>query len=297
MIASFLILKEKYKMKIPDNTKIQSVDLKIKDMERSLNFYSDLMGFKVIETVHNKSFLSANGQYPYLIKLEEDNSAIPRPGETTGLFHTAIRFPNRAELARVFLRLFDRKVKFQGFSDHLVSEAIYLADPDENGVELYTDRPKEDWVYKMGQIEMDTLPLNLSTLTSELKDRDEWNGIHPLTDIGHIHLNVSDLKKAQEIYSMLLGFNITNSLYSGALFFSAGGYHHHIGTNVWSSRGGKPAPENSMGLSGFTIKMPNENYLEFIKERAVEEGLLDKKSVINELVIRDLDHIKIRLVL
>ncbi|MCC7158321.1 MAG: VOC family protein [Ignavibacteria bacterium] len=283
-------------MKLPDNTKIQSVDLKIKDMVRSLNFYSGLMGFKVIEAVHNKSFLSASGQYPYLIKLEEDSSAIPRPRGTTGLFHAAIRFPNRAELARVFLRLFDKKVKFLGFSDHLVSEAMYLADPDENGVELYADRPKEEWVYKMGQIEMDTLPLNLSTLTSELKNRGEWNGIHPLTDIGHIHLNVSDLKKAQEIYSMLLGFNITNSLYSGALFFSAGGYHHHIGANVWSSSGGKPAPENTVGLSGFTISTPDSKYLEVMKKRSEDEGLLMESNVNNELNIRDLDNIKIKLV-
>lgn len=286
-------------MKIPDKTKIQSVDLRVKELETSLNFYSRLIGLKVAEQIGKTVFLSADGNYPYLIKLEEDNTAIRRPAGTTGLFHTAIRFPSRKELARVFLRLFDNKIKFQGFSDHLVSEAIYLADPDGNGVELYADKPKEEWVYKMGQVEMDTLPLNLNSITSKLtaEERNQWTGIHPLTDIGHIHLNVSDLKRAQEVYSMLLGFNITNSLYPGALFFSAGGYHHHIGTNVWSSRGGKPAPEGSVGLTGFTVQIPDEKYVKIIEEKAKEEGLqviTDEKGKTN---ILDFDNIKIKLTL
>lgn len=137
---------------------------------------------------------------------------------TTGLFHIAIRLPQQ-ELARVFLRLFKERVKFQGFSDHIVSDALYLHDPDENGVELYADRPKDEWQYEMGQIVMDTLPLNLNVITNELDDRDEWNGIHPDTDIGHIHLNVSDLNKAQKFYSLILGMNVTNSAYNGAMFF------------------------------------------------------------------------------
>jgi catechol 2,3-dioxygenase len=252
-------------MKIPDTAKIQSVDLKIKNISESLNFYSSLMGLKIVEQSNNSAFLSANGDYPYLIGLHENNNAVPRPRGTTGLFHTAIRLPNRKELARVFLRLFDNKVKFQGFSDHLVSEAIYLADPDENGVELYADRPRNEWQWNMGQVEMATLPLDLTVLTSELDDRNVWNGIHPETDIGHIHLNVSNLNKAQEVYSLLLGFNITTSSYPGALFLSAGGYHHHIGANVWSSRNGKPAPENSAGLTQFTIQLPDQNYIKNIQ--------------------------------
>ena len=223
-------------MKIPDNTKIQSVDLKVRDLRESLDFYSNLIGFRVIEEKGDTVLLSANGKPPYIIRLREVRDALRRQRGTTGLFHTAFRFPSRKELARVFLRLFDNKTKFTGFSDHLVSEAIYLNDPDENGVELYADRPKAGWHYSMGQVEMDTLPLDLSVITSELDDREVWNGIHPETDIGHIHLSVSDLHKAQEIYSLLLGFNITNSSYPGALFMAAGGYHHHIGANTWLSK-------------------------------------------------------------
>lgn len=283
-------------MKIPDKTKIQSVDLKVRDLKESLNFYSNLAGFKLIEEKDNSSFLSANGKYPYLIKLRELKDAVRRQRGTTGLFHTAFRFPDRKELARVFLRFFENKTKFTGFSDHLVSEAIYLDDPDGNGVELYADRPKNQWHYSMGQVEMDTLPLDLSVITSELDDREVWNGIHPDTDIGHIHLSVSDLHKAQEIYSLLLGFNITNSSYPGALFMAAGGYHHHIGANTWLSRNGKPAPENSTGLEGFAISLPDQKYHGIIKERAEESKILTAWNG-NNFSVLDFDKNKITLTL
>lgn len=284
-------------MKIPDNTKILSAELKVKDLERSLNFYSHLMGFKIINQTERTAELSAGGSLPYILRLVEDKTALYRHKGTTGLFHIAIRLPNRKELARVFLRLFKERVKFQGFSDHVVSEALYLADPDENGVELYADRPKDEWQYEMGQIAMDTLPLNLNVITDELDDRDVWNGIHPDTDLGHIHLNVSDLKKAQKFYSFILGMNVTNSSYNGAMFFSAGGYHHHIGTNIWSSRNGSPAPENTMGLISFTIRIPDVQYIQEIQNRAGEAGLVLKNFDGKQLLLEDLDNIKINIIL
>jgi catechol 2,3-dioxygenase len=284
-------------MKIPDNTKIQSVDIKVNDLGRSLEFYNEFIGLKIVETAGKSVYLSANGGNPYLLGLHEDRDAVKEPRGTTGLFHTAIRLPNRKELARVFLRLFERKVKFQGFSDHIVSEAIYLADPEGNGLELYADRPRAEWKYKMGQVEMDTLPLNLNVITDELDDRDVWNGIHEDTDIGHIHLKVSDLHKAQEIYSMVLGFNITNSIYPGALFFGAGGYHHHIGANTWFTKNGKPASDNSAGLTGFTINMPDEKYLETVKSRAEESGIEIVPGTENGFTILDFDKNKIKLIL
>lgn len=284
-------------MKIPDNTKVQSAELKVKDLKRSLNFYSHLMGFKIINQTESSAELSANGKLPYILKLAEDKSAVYRYKGTTGLFHIAIRLPNRKELARVFLRLFKERIKFQGFSDHIVSEALYLQDPDENGVELYADRPKDEWQYDMGQIVMDTLPLNLNVITNELDDRDEWNGIHPDTDIGHIHLNVSDLNIAQKFYSLILGMNVTNSAYNGAMFFSAGGYHHHIGTNVWSSLNGSPAPENTMGLLSYTIKVPDADYIREIQTRAGEAGLVLNEFDGEKMLLRDMDNIKINIIL
>ncbi len=284
-------------MKIPDTTKILGAELKVKDLKRSLNFYSHLIGFKIINQTESTAELSASGKLPYILKLAEDKTAVYRHKGTTGLFHIAIRLPNRKELARVFLRLFKERVKFQGFSDHLVSEALYLADPDENGVELYADRPKDEWQYNMGQIVMDTLPLNLNVLTDELDDRNVWNGIHPDTDIGHIHLNVSDLNKAQKFYSLILGMNVTNSVYNGAMFFSAGGYHHHVGTNVWSSRNGSPAPENAMGLLSYSIKIPDADYISEIQSRAAEAGLVIRDFDGKQLLLRDLDNIKINIIL
>lgn len=260
-------------MKIPDSTKIQSAELRVKNLDKTFNFYSDMIGLKEIERKDNTSFLSANGKYPYLIKLVEDKNAVERPHNSTGLFHTAIRFPNRKELARVFLRLFNHKYKFQGFSDHIVSEAIYLADPEGNGIELYADRPREEWKWNNGQIEMATLPLDLSVLTNELDDRDVWNGAHPATDIGHIHLNISSLFKAEKVYNEIIGFNITTASYPGALFLSAGGYHHHVGVNTWQSNKGTPPPENAAGLISFTIKIENPEYLKEIKSRAEAAGL------------------------
>ena len=120
---------------------------------------------------------------------------------------------------------------------------------------------------------MATLPLDLSVLTNELDDRDVWNGVHPKTDIGHIHLNVSSLFKAEKIYNDIIGFNITSSLYPGALFLSAGGYHHHVGVNTWQSKNGTPPPENVAGLISFTIKIDNAEYLKQIKSRAEAAGL------------------------
>jgi catechol 2,3-dioxygenase len=276
-------------MKIPDNTKIQSIDLRVSDLKAPLNFYSNLIGIKEIERSNDTSFLSADGKYPYLIKLTEDKTAGIRMKGTTGLFHLALRFPNRKELARVFLRLFNNKIKFQGFSDHLVSEAIYLADPDGNGVELYADKPKETWEWKVGEVQMDTLPLDLSTITNELDDRDVWNGIHPETDLGHVHLNVSDLFQSEKIYNHLIGLNVTNYSYPGATFFSAGGYHHHVGANTWMTRKGIAPKEKSLGMISFTIKIPDRDYINQIKENLKDTGLEIISEEGNSLSLKDYD--------
>lgn len=281
-------------MSIPDKTKIQSADLRVSDLKNSLKFYTDLLGLKVIESGESFSLLSANGQMPYLIKLVEDKNAKPRRSDTAGLFHIAFRFTSRKELARVFMRLFKHNFKFQGFSDHLVSEAIYLSDPDRNGIELYTDRPKEEWSWQMGQVLMDTLPLDLSVITKELDDPEVWNGIHPDTDIGHIHLNVSNLFKTEKFYNEILGFNVTNTLYPGGLFLSAGGYHHHVGANVWSSKDGKNSDENSLGLIDYTIKIPDKEYLNIIKAEA-DKSKLPVENYDGGILIKDFDNIRVKI--
>jgi catechol 2,3-dioxygenase len=285
-------------MKIPDNTIIQSIDLAVSDLDKSLDFYSRLIGFKEISRERRTVYLSADGKQPYIISLIENKNAKHPMRKNTGLYHIAVRFPNRKELAKVFLRLFENKVKFQGFSDHIVSEAVYLADPDGNGVELYADKPKDMWKWKLGQVEMDTLPLNLQVLTNELEDNEAiTDGVHPGTKIGHIHLKVSDLFKAEKFYNHLLGFNVTNSSYPGALFLSAGGYHHHIGTNVWSSKNGTPPPENSLGLKSFTINIPDGTYINEIEEKAKSSGVETAKPDNGKILLHDFDNNKIILTL
>ncbi len=282
---------------ISDNTHIQSVDLKVKDLEKGLHFYSDLLGLIPVKISGREAELYSSTNKPYLIKLYEDKNALFPSSKNTGLFHTALCLPSRKELARVFLRLFENKYKFGGFSDHLVSESIYLSDPDENGIELYADRPEEEWKFENGQFVMDTLPLDLSVITKELGNNEVWTGIHPDTSIGHIHLKVSNLTFADMFYNMILGFSVTNSSYSGALFLAAGGYHHHIGANVWSTRNGTPPPGNSIGLISYTINVSEEKYLAETEKKLEAEGLIIEKNDKNSLLVKDFDNIKIRLTL
>jgi len=169
-------------------------------------------------------------------------------------------------------------------------------DPDGNGIELYVDKPKNEWVWNNEQIEMNTLPLDLRVLTNELENRDEqWKGIDENTMIGHIHLRVTDLFKAEKFYSHVLGFNITNSGYGGALFMSAGGYHHHIGTNIWHSANGSTHKDNSFGIKSFSIKISDSDYIEEIRTNAKQKGLefIELKDGIS---IKDYDNINVNII-
>jgi catechol 2,3-dioxygenase len=205
--------------------------------------------------------------------LTELPGARPKPARSSGLYHVAIRFPSRRELAKVFRRLYAHDTAFQGFSDHLVSEAIYLADPDENGVELYADRSRAQWVMQENQVQMATLHLNLDSLLGELREGD--SGADPIdsnTDIGHVHLHVSDLHAAGEFYNGLIGFDVTQRSYPGALFLSAGGYHHHIGVNTWAGRGVPPPPRDAVGLLSFGISIPDQQSMNSIAKHFEQHG-------------------------
>ncbi|MDZ4711679.1 MAG: VOC family protein [bacterium] len=279
-------------MKIPDTAKIQSADLRVRDLQTMFEFYTGIIGLKEIERTDDSSFLSANSNYPYLLKLTEDKNAPVRIRGTAGLFHVAYKFHNRKELARVFMRLFDHKVKFQGFSDHIVSEAIYLADPEGNGIELYADRPENEWIWQFGQIQMDTLPLDLSKVTNELDDKDVWKGIHPETFLGHIHLNVSDLNEAERFYNELLGFKISNNLIPGGLFMAAGNYHHHIGANTWMNDKRLKADSNAAGLTGFAISGVDSDYKNELEKFPKGAKIITDNDVLR---IRDHDGIEVSL--
>ena len=238
-----------------------------------MQFYGERLGFIKIGERAGSVVLSARAEGPDLIILKELKSARPKPARSSGLYHVAIRFSSRRELGRVFRRLYEASTEFHGFSDHLVSEAIYLADPDGNGIELYVDRPREQWEKFNDQIKMATEPLDLESLVSELKGDTEANPpIDPKTDIGHVHLHVSDLVKAEEFYHGIVGFDVTQRSYPGALFMSAGGYHHHLGVNTWAGKGAPPPPADAVGLLRFGIVLPDGDSLEALKNNFQELG-------------------------
>ncbi len=264
---------------LPAETHIGHVHLRVSDLERANAFYVDLLGFREVRRRENTSYLSATGQPPYHILLTEQPGAQPKPRRTTGLYHVAIRLPNRRELARVFQRLLEHQWRFHGFSDHKVSEALYLSDPDGNGLELYCDRPREQWPWQDGQLAMSTDPLDIENLLQEVaNDAGPWAGIHPQTDIGHVHLHVADLAETEAFYHGILGLDVTQRNYPGALFFSAGGYHHHLGTNIWAGAGAPPPPPNAVGLQHFAFVLPTDEAIHRIKERLQAAGIAFAES-------------------
>lgn len=250
---------------IHPGTTIGLVSLHISDLERSRRFYEGILGFQPIEQTPGKVILGGQDTQP-LLQLIEIPGAPPQPSRATGLYHVAILFPTRAHLGRAFLRL--TKVGWQiGQGDHLVSEALYISDPDGNGLELYQDRPRSTWHWTNGIVEMTIDPVDTQSLAEE-GTHETWEIIPAGTRIGHIHLQIGDIKEAEQFYHTILGFDIT-CRYPGALFVSAGGYHHHIGLNTWHSLGAKPTPANSAGLHSYVITVPTREALLAVKERLV----------------------------
>ena len=254
---------------IHPNTAIGLVTLRVSNLERSRQFYEGLLGFQPIEQTPGKVVLGDQEKQP-LLELLEVPGASPQPRRATGLYHVAILFLTRADLGRELLRLANAGLQI-GQGDHLVSEALYISDPDGNGLEVYRDRPRNTWHWTNGLVEMATDPVDIRGLAEEgERDTEPWEVIPAGTRVGHIHLQVGDIKEAKHFYHTILGFDVTADLSeAGALFVSAGGYHHHIGLNTWHSRGAKPTPANSAGLQTYVITIPTREGLLEVKERLV----------------------------
>jgi catechol 2,3-dioxygenase len=266
------------RFRMPDEVHIRHVHLQVSDLDAALAFYGHLLGFQHVGRNGATATLSATGQAPYHILLTERPGARPKPARTTGLYHVAIRFPRRHALARAFRRLVEHRWPFQGFSDHRVSETLYLADPGGNGLELHVDRPQDRWSWQHGQVTMATDPLDAEVLLSKAaRDPEAWNGVHPETDIGHVHLHVSDLGRAETSYHGILGLDVTQRSYPGALFLSAGGYHHHLGVNVWAGVGASPPPPKALGLLSFAFHLPDLQSRDKVLARA-QAASLDVES-------------------
>ena len=243
--------------RIAPSARIGYAHLRVRDLDRSLAFYLDVLGLKLVSGGAHTATLSANGRGPGLIVLTAKKDAPARPLRSTGLFHVAVRVPSRRALAQVIRHLLDSQWLLQGFANHDVSEAVYLMDPDGNGLEVYADRPHDEWPLRNGLVEMVTEPLDLDDVLGELADwPSPWEGMDPGADIGHVHLRVSQLERAEAFYHGVLGFDVTQRDLVGALFMSAGGYHHHVGANVWSSENGPRPPADAVGLIAFSVVVP-----------------------------------------
>jgi catechol 2,3-dioxygenase len=247
-------------------THLGVVSLTVADLTRSLHFYGDVLGLSLTDRTSSVAVLSA-GETP-LVELVELPGAQPKPARATGLYHFAILVPSRADLARSLRRLAEMRWPMQGAADHLVSEALYLADPDGNGIEIYRDRARSHWPLRGGQVQMATDPLDVEGVLGELGQEElPWQGLPVGTSIGHIHLHVADLREAEAFYCGVLGFEVMQRGYPGALFVAAGGYHHHVGLNVWAGSGAPPQPAGTAGLRYATMVLPDLSSLERLQER------------------------------
>lgn len=253
---------------ISQSTKIGEVQLIVSDLGRSIQYYQNMLGFKLLGREENQAFLGAGEKR--LIVLNERPGAKPHPQKgVTGLYHFAVLLPNRRALARLLVHLAESETEVQGAADHGVSEALYLSDPDGIGIELYSDRTRREWpVDDLGKLQMGTEELDVDDLVMELKNGvPDWSGLEDQTVIGHVHLHVSDLAQAEQFYTRVLGFQLMQRYGSGALFVSAGGYHHHIGLNTWAGVGAAPQPADMVGLRWFEVMLPGEAELAAVRER------------------------------
>ena len=244
------------------------VELTVSDLERSLDYYRTAIGLQVLQQENGRASLGGDNE---LLVLDEVPGAQPAP-RNTGLFHFALLVPERRELARWLAHAIRTQLPLTGASDHFVSEAIYLRDPDSHGIEIYADRPREVWDGQVGR--MTTEPLDLDNLLGELDDPETegFDGLSGGTVMGHVHLQVADIPETVRFYRDVLGFDEMVSLGSQATFLSAGGYHHHVGANTWQSAGAPPPPEGSAALRRATIVLPDDSSRDEVVQRVVEDG-------------------------
>ncbi|EJT06969.1 glyoxalase/bleomycin resistance protein/dioxygenase [Rhizobium sp. CCGE 510] len=240
---------------------IDQSHLVVTDLAVVSGFYQSMLGLKVIEKTASGQVLGV-GDLPLLtLTLTTAKDAAIAPRNAAGLFHTAFLMPDRAALARWLRHAANNNVVLDGASDHLVSEAIYLSDPEGNGIEIYADRPHEQWKFDQdGMVDMATLRLDLQALYDSATD-EHWSGMAVGTAIGHLHLQVGDIPQADAFYRDVLGLKLMASR-PGASFFATGGYHHHIAANIWNSRGAVARADNMTGLSDYKLRFNDKATLD-----------------------------------
>ena len=248
-------------MEIAPDTRMGLVELSVSDLERSLAYWEDTVGLRVLSRESGTAELGVDEP---LVRFVEEPGATSAQGYT-GLFHVALLVPDRQSLGGFLAHTAREQIPLTGLSDHVVSEAIYLRDPDDHGIEVYADRPREQWEGRVSQT-MTTIPLDTDSLLAEAGDG-EFEGLPDGTVVGHVHLCVRDVDETIDFYRDRLGMGLTAHGGDQAAFLSAGGYHHHLGGNTWETRGAPPAPERTARLLRFTIVVPDQAEVERVAER------------------------------
>jgi len=253
-------------------TTIGALALTVSDLDRALDFYQNKLGLSLIERIGDTAHLGSGGRAWLTL------TGVPgarKVGRTSGLYHFAVLVPTRFHLAQVLRSLAEGGASFQGAADHGVSEALYLADPDGNGIEVYIDRDPAEWPRDaQGNLEMVTEGLDLDGLLAELqRDPSPWKGLPAETRVGHVHLHVGNLARAEEFYNGILGLNLVQRYGSAAAFLAAGNYHHHVGINTWAGAGAPQPPPGSVGLRWFELRLPDAAALEQVAARVRAAGI------------------------
>jgi catechol 2,3-dioxygenase len=257
--------------RLPDALSLGHVRLQVGDLTRSLEYYSGVLGLHLHAGTATTATLGARDDEQPLVELVEEPGTQPvQPHSRQGLYHFAILLPDRPALGR-FLAHLARTGTRIGASDHLVSEAIYLRDPDGLGIEVYADRPRSTWRHVQGQIEMATAPMDTESVLAAAAGA-TWTGMPGGTVMGHMHLHVSDLDIASHFYHDALGFDRTVWNYPGALFLSAGGYHHHLGLNTWAGRHAPPPSDRDARLLEWRLRLPTVEDVARAARRLADAG-------------------------
>lgn len=268
---------------LPAETTVGRVALRVADLDSVAGFYRSVVGLDTIRNTGN-SVVLGTGDRPLLV-LDQPPDAPARGRDEAGLFHTAVRVPDRTALADALARI-EADWQLTGASDHRVSEALYLDDPEGNGVEIYCDRPKSAWPTADGRVQMDTLALDLHALRAEASGAD---GVPPATDVGHVHLEVTSLPAAREFYVDTVGLDVRQK-FGGALFAAAGEYHHHVGLNRWNKRS---APARGCGLAWFELLVPDGDALAAVRDRLCEADI-DISETADGIAVDDGDGVGVR---
>ncbi|MDX6689171.1 MAG: catechol 2,3-dioxygenase [Solirubrobacteraceae bacterium] len=271
---------------LPDTLRLGPTHLTVSDLDGSIAFYENALGLQVHDRENGTAALGAGGE-DLLVLTGEPGAELG--GRSAGLYHYALLYPSREELARALQRLANTRTRIEGAADHGVSEAIYLRDPDDNGIELYADRPRDAWPEPSQpgeRVGIYTIGLDLKDLLSTIAGEDPAEQAGEGVQTGHLHLHVGDIDEGLAFYRDILGFEVMVNLGSAA-FVSAGGYHHHLGFNVWLGRDVKPNAPGMAGLRHWTVFLERPEEIAAVRARADEAGIDVEETASGGFLVRD----------